>query len=644
MRHAIATVSLSGSLEEKLAAAAAARFDAVEIFEADLLYFSGTPREVRGMAGDLGLQIALFQPFRDFEGVPDDALARNLERAERKFDVMQELGAPLMLVCSNVGQHAIDDDARAAAQLHALAERAARRGLRVGYEALAWGRRVKTFGHAWRIVEQAAHPHLGLILDSFHTLALADDPAPIAALPGPRIFFVQLADAPQLSLDPLSWSRHFRCFPGQGELDLAGFLAPVLRAGYTGPLSLEIFNDDFRAAPPRQTASDGRRGLQFLEEQVAARLRDTAPPAASSAAEPARRLELFAPPAVPTFDGVAFVEFAVDPNAERALGGWLDRLGFRRAGRHRTKDVTLFRQGGVNLVLNAEPDSFAHSYFLVHGPSVCAIGLRTADDLQALSRAEAFGCTRFEGRVGPNERTIPAVRSLDGSLLYFVSGGDAAGDPLDTDFLLDAVVAPDAGLLAVDHLAQALPAGQFDGWVLFYRAVLGLEPAATWELPDPYGLVRSRAVASRNRALRFPLNISDSRNTATARSVSTFAGAGVHHIAFSTADIFETARRWRAAGVPVLPIPDNYYDDLASRVDVAADLLARLRAHSVLLDRGPTGSYLQCFTEAFEERFFIEAVQRIDGYDSYGAANAPVRMAAQAQRRAALRPALGELL
>jgi 4-hydroxyphenylpyruvate dioxygenase len=633
MRHAIATVSLSGTLEEKLAAAAAARFDAVEIFEADLLYFSGTPREVRAIAADLGLLIALFQPFRDFEGVPDDEFRRNLERAERKFDVMHELGAPLMLVCSNVGQHTLDDSARAAAQLNALGERAAKRGLRVGYEALAWGRRVRTFGQAWQLVEQAAHPHLGLILDSFHTLALNDDPAPIAALPGSRIFFVQLADAPRLAMDPLSWSRHFRCFPGQGDLDLAGFLEPVLRAGYSGPLSLEIFNDDFRAAPPRQTASDGRRGLQFLEEQVARRVATGTPPA--------RRFELFAPPPPPVFDGVAFIEFAVDRNAERALAGWLDRLGFRRAGRHRTKDVTLFRQGGINLVLNAEPDSFAHSYFLVHGPAVCAIGLRCSDELQALSRAEAFGCTRFEGRVGPNERTIPAVRALDGSLVYFVAGAD---DPLDTDFVIEpAGDEAGAGLTRVDHIAEALPAGQFDGWLLFYRAVLGHEPEPLVELADPYGLVRSRAVASRNRALRFPRNISDRSNTATARSVSTFAGAGVHHIAFASTDVFATASRWRDAGVPVLRIPDNYYDDLAARLDLAPDLLAKLREHAVLYDRGPTGAYLQCYTEAFEERFFIEAVQRLDGYDAYGAANAPVRMAAQAHRRAALHP-VGEIL
>src|SRR6266566_455928 len=180
MRRSIATVSLSGTLEEKLRAVAAAHFGAVELFENDLINFSGTPRQVGQLARDLGLAIDLFQPFRDFEGVSDDVFRRNLDRAERKFDVMTELGAPMRLVCSNVSSHAIDDDQRAAAQLHELAERAARRDLQIAYEALAWGTHVRTFGHAWRLVQTAAHPHLGLTLDSFHTLALGDDPAGIA--------------------------------------------------------------------------------------------------------------------------------------------------------------------------------------------------------------------------------------------------------------------------------------------------------------------------------------------------------------------------------------------------------------------------------------------------------------------------------
>jgi 4-hydroxyphenylpyruvate dioxygenase len=255
MYRSIATVSLSGTLEEKLQAAAAARFDAVEIFENDFLYYDGSARQVRALAADLGLKIALYQPFRDLEGVDDGQFRRNLDRAERKFDVMEELGAPLMLVCSNATPHAIADDARAAAQLFAMAERAAKRGLRIGYDALAWGTQVRTCGRAWELVSRAGHPHLGVVLDSFHTLAIDDPVTGIAAIPGERIFFVQLADAPRLKMDVLPWSRHYRCFPGQGDLDVAAFLAAVIASGYAGPISLEVFNDEFRASP----ADRGRR-------------------------------------------------------------------------------------------------------------------------------------------------------------------------------------------------------------------------------------------------------------------------------------------------------------------------------------------------------------------------------------------------
>ena len=209
--------------------------------------------------------IDLYQPFRDFEAMPEPQRARNLDRAERKFDVMQELGTDLVLVCSNTQPDALDDDARAAADLREMAERAARRGLRVGYEALCWGRHVRAGATPGGIVQAAGHPALGLIVDSFHTLALGDDPAGIAEVPGERIFFVQLADAPPLSLDVLSWSRHFRSFPGQGELPVDGFVRAVLASGYAGPLSLEVFNDDFRAAPARLIARDGLRSLVLVE-------------------------------------------------------------------------------------------------------------------------------------------------------------------------------------------------------------------------------------------------------------------------------------------------------------------------------------------------------------------------------------------
>src|SRR5579863_843107 len=266
----IATVSLSGTLPEKLEAAAAIGFDGVEIFENDLLTFDGSPEDVRAIAEGLGLTITIFQPFRDFEAMPDPQRTRNLDRAERKFDVMQALGTDLVLVCSNTHAATLDDDARAAADLAEMAERAKRRGLRVGYEALSWAPHVNRWGHAWRIVQLAAHPALGLIVDSFHTLSLVDDPSGIAQVPAEKLFFVQMADAPKLSMDVLSWSRHFRNFPGQGDLDVTGFMRAVLASGYSGPLSLEVFNDNFRSAPARMVARDGLRSLLLTEAEAGA--------------------------------------------------------------------------------------------------------------------------------------------------------------------------------------------------------------------------------------------------------------------------------------------------------------------------------------------------------------------------------------
>jgi 4-hydroxyphenylpyruvate dioxygenase len=270
MRKSIATVSLGGKLTEKLEAIAAAGFDGVEIFEPNLLSYEGTAREIGRYAANLGLAIELFQPFRDFEGVSDERLRQNLDRAEGKFDLMEELGVPLMLVCSNTESDILDDDERAAAQLYELAERARRRGLRVGYEALAWGTHVNRFDKAWRIVELANHPNLGLILDSFHTLVLRDDWSSLKDLPGERIFFLQLGDAPRLDVDALTLRRNHSRLPGQGDFDVPSFLRAVLATGYTGTISLEIFNEKTDMSP-RETANAGLNSLLLMEKQAPVR-------------------------------------------------------------------------------------------------------------------------------------------------------------------------------------------------------------------------------------------------------------------------------------------------------------------------------------------------------------------------------------
>ncbi|MCM2318634.1 MAG: 3-dehydroshikimate dehydratase [Pseudomonas sp.] len=628
MHRSIATVSLSGTLPEKLEAIAAAGFDGVEIFENDLLYYGGSPREVCKLAADLGLEITLFQPFRDFEGVRRDRLQRNLDRAERKFDLMQELGTDLVLVCSNVAADSLGDRQILIDDLHLLAERAGARDLRIGYEALAWGRHVNTWQQVWDIVRAADHPNLGVLLDSFHTLSLKGDPSAIAEIPGDKIFFVQMADAPLLNMDVLEWSRHFRCFPGQGDFDLPGFLAPILKSGYRGPLSLEIFNDGFRAAPPRATAVDGHRSLLYLEEKTRLLLEEQQQPV-----EPG---VLFAPPPASRYDGIEFLEFAVDEAHGAQLGQWLTRLGFVEAGRHRSKNVSLLRQGDINLVLNAEPYSFAHSFFEAHGPSLCATALRVRDGKQALERASQFGGQPYRSLVGPNEREIPAVRAPDGSLIY-LADRDAQGHSIyETDF--DLKDSADLGILKrIDHVAMALPAEGMDSWVLFYKSLFDFTADDEVVLPDPYGLVKSRALRSRCGSVRLPLNISENRNTAIAHSLSTYRGSGVHHIAFDCDDIFVAVEQAKEAGVALLDIPMNYYDDLAARFDFDDEFLSQLAYFNVLYDRDAQGGELfHVYTEPFAERFFFEILQRKD-YAGYGAANVAVRLSAMAQARSGRR-------
>lgn len=636
MHRSIATVSISGTLRQKMEAVAAARFDGIELFENDFINYKGSAADLRSMASDLGLSIDLYQPFRDFEGMPEAQFRRSLERAERKFDLMQALGVSTLLVCSNTSPLSLDDEDCSASQLYELADRAARRNIRIGYEALAWGRHVNLYRQAWEIVQKANHPHLGLILDSFHTLSLNDDPSGIAEIPGDKIFFLQMADAPRMGLDVLQWARHFRCFPGQGQFDVENFLEQVLLAGYNGPLSLEIFNDVFRTAPTRRTATDAMRSLLFLESEVRERLSRPAnePNRDLKARQALERTELFSPPAAPLLTGISFIEFAVDADAAKKLGALLEALGFSCAGRHRSKDVVLYRQGAINLILNSQPDSFAHTRFMALGPSVCALGIGTNDPIRAVNRATALHSARFDSAIGPGEMQLPAIRVPGGMVMHFIPPQDETQTYHEADFIADGArnSATGVGLNRIDHVALGLGEDELGTWALFCRAVLGLQPGDSFELADPFGLIRSCGVANADRDVRFVLNVSQGSKTRTAQTVSNAGGASVHHIALDTNDIFKSVAAMHEKGVPFVSISANYYDDLLTRHDLDIKLVDRMRQLGILFDRTPEGDYFHIYTESFADRFFFEIVQRKNAYDAYGALNAPARMASQAQQ------------
>lgn len=623
MQTSIATVCVSGTLAEKLEAIAAAGFRHVEIFENDLLAFPGSPRDVRRLCDDLGLAIVTCQPFRDFEGMPAARRTRTFDRAERKFDLLQELGSELLFICSSVSPEAETGLDRLAADFADLGERAAKRGLRVGYEALAWGRFIHDYRDAWEIVRRAGHPNVGLILDSFHVLSRGLEVTSISKIPADRIFMVQVADAPKLEMDYLAWSRHWRCLPGQGDLDLAGFMEALAATGYDGVLSLEIFNDRFRAGSARSVAVDGHRSLLWLLDETA-RTRGAVP-----------KGRPLLPPAAEV-SGVEFIEFAVDETRRPALETLLRALGFACTGRHRSKDVTLWRQGDIRFIVNSDVDGFAHSYYVTHGVSVCALALKVPDAAATLARATALLDVPHQGAIGPGELDIPAIRGLGGSLIYFVDGTSALSRWAEVDFGTTGEPVSGSGLIGVDHIAQTMQYEEMLTWLLFYLSLFDAQKTPSQAVMDPGGVVQSQVIESglgqSAGGLRLVLNGSQSAQTLTARFVQEFFGSGVQHIALSTADLRATVAQLRAAGVPMLAIPENYYDDLEARTALADAEIDGLKAHNILYDADASGSFLHAYTQILDGGFFFEFVER-RGYQGYGAPNATIRLAAQTRQR-----------
>ncbi|WP_415854933.1 bifunctional sugar phosphate isomerase/epimerase/4-hydroxyphenylpyruvate dioxygenase family protein [Sinomonas sp. G460-2] len=661
MRTGIATVCLSGTLEEKLRAAAKAGFGGVEIFETDLVTSSLSPEDVRRLADDLGLGLDLYQPFRDFDSVPDELYRANLRRADAKFKLMGRLGIDTILVCSNVGTASIDDDALRTEQLHGLAELAADHGAKVAYEALAWGTYVNDFEHAWRIVDDANHPNLGTCLDTFHILSRGWDTAPIEGIPGEKIFFVQVADAPKLSLDVLSWSRHYRVFPGEGQFDLPKFLGHVARTGYAGPVSLEVFNDTFRQSDVERTAVDAMRSLIWLEERTAQHLAASAADAAGVAPSPAQlaqasrayAMPLTTLPQVAPPSGLNFAEIkAADGGAATAeLERLLGQLGFQPGGEHRTKPVSLWTLGDARIVLNRQQARGVE-------PGISALGFDVENSVAAVARAVQLKAVPVPRTSQANEEVLQAVQAPDGTEVFlcqdtfwtqeFGSGeGDARGEPDDEG--VAGIAEPASGEAAggaipvaptqgdhtlaaarIDHINLAQPWQHYDEAVLFYSSVLALSPQPSQDVSSPAGLVRSQVMQTEDRSVRLALNLAPWVQADSVRG--TVRDTFQEHIAIVVPDLVATAKACRARKLPFLAIPENYYEDLDARYGLDPEFLATLRELNLLYDRDADGEFLHFYTATVGSVFF-EVVQRIGGYDGFGAPNAPIRHAVQHAHR-----------
>ncbi|WP_020560703.1 bifunctional sugar phosphate isomerase/epimerase/4-hydroxyphenylpyruvate dioxygenase family protein [Thiofilum flexile] len=611
MRYSIATVCLSGTLRQKIEAIAQAGFHGIEIFENDLITHQGSVAEIRRMIEDHGLEVVTYQPFRDFEGLPEPYRRKAFDRAERKFDLMEQLGTDLLMACSSVSPHALGGIQRAADDFHELGERAKQRNMRVAFEALAWGKHVYDYRDSWEIVRRAHHERVGLCLDTFHIFSRNVDLQAILNIPGDKIFLVQVADAPRLSMDHLSWSRHHRCFPGQGELPIDRFVKNLHATGYNGPFSLEIFNDQFRSGSPENTARDGYRSLVYANN--------------SSESVLAQQGELL--PSIQSPSEIQFIEFALNETEKQALTPLLSALGFSKAGIHRKKAVEVWRQGAINLVMNLEPDSFGQRYHEQHGVSVCAFGLSCQNIPALTQRATQLGYDLTQGSLSTDTHGIPAVLGPIGSLLYLV---DETLQPShwEREFVPQPHE-PMAYLQAIDHVALSMSYEEMLHSILLYRSLFGMLPSASVNVADPSGLIKSQVMQTADKKVAFTLNSSAASQTVSNYIASRYAGGGVNHIAMRTHDLVSVAQRLAELGIETMPVTANYYDDIAARFDLTPEFLAALQHYHILYDEDEQGVFLQLFTKLFAGRFCFELVQR-NGYQGFGVPNAQMRMTMQA--------------
>ena len=601
MKTSIATVSINGTLKQKIQAIAKAGFEGVEIFENDFLTNNMSPKEIKKLVKDNGLEITLFQPFRDFEGMPDQHRTRAFERAKKKFDVMEELETDLILICSNTSNISLSGIDRAANDFYELGEIAKKRQIKIGYEALAWGKYINDHRDAWEIVRRASHDNVGIILDSFHTLSKNIDLNSISLIPAEKIFIVQLADAPFHKMDLLYWSRHFRNMPGQGDLPISNFMNALNKTGYDGYLSLEIFNDSYRSGPREQIAKDGKRSLISLMTKD--NLKE-------------KKVEI---------SNIEFIEFATEEKDLVTLENLFKTMGFKEIGKHKTKLIKLFTFDDVKIIINYENSPLVKEG-RKQGPYPYAYGIKIKDTDILYRRSKLLDIEVIKRENNNIDLSMDVIKNIDG-LIYIM---DSTTENIwEEDFGLRSSTNTNTFNLKIDHIAQTVHYDQMSSALLSYTTLFNCQKSSIVDIIDPSGITKSQIIENKTQSFRITMNGTDNRNTLAGKFLENKKGPGIQHIAIRTADIIKLVQTLKDHGQKFLEISNNYYDDIEARFGLNFNFCKELEDLNILYDEDENGSFLQIYTHVFNDQFFFEFVERINNYKGYGANNALFRIAAQ---------------
>ncbi len=572
----IPTHVVLGPLADKLRAIGAVGFEAIDLSLADVAQFDGPLDDIARLCTEAGLKIASLGP------VSSGATAAMIAA---KIKMAQTLGTDLVL---------LEVDGLAPDDLPDL------KGVRL---ALRPSRESETTVKAF--LDAKGDPAIGWALNAYHALCDGSRPARLRDLDGASVFHAALWDGPNSPL-----------LPGQGTLNLGGFARVLARAGYRGPWSVG-------AAP------EGPNTLRNAYRSLVTTLSDAAQ------TEPLLRgVTPELPPKVAA-RGFEFIEFAVDHEGAEELEAVLSSMAFRRERRHLSKQVALWRQGAVNIVVNQDGVGHAAQAVQDHGPCVCDMGLRVENAAETVARAKALGTQDFSQSVGLGELDIPAIRGVGGNVIHFIDEQSDLHRVWDIEFepVTRTKATPPAGLRRIDHVAQSMRYNEMQSWLLYYLTTFEMTKSPIVNVADPSGIIRSQAIETPEGDLRLNLNGATDAETLAGSFVSGRPGAGVQHIAFQTDDIFETSAQLKASGFVRLPVPQNYYADTQATFELSDAMTADLQDHDILYDQDEHGAYFQLYGQALFAGFFFEIVERKGRYAGYGARNASVRLASQTRSR-----------
>lgn len=322
-------------------------------------------------------------------------------------------------------------------------------------------------------------------------------------------------------------------------------------------------------------------------------------------------------------DGFEFVEYTAEDT--RALEQLFTAMGFVAIGRHRSKNVILYRQGDINFVINHEPTSFARSFARVHGPSICAFAIRVRDAASSYQRAVQLGAEPYVGQSGPMELNIPAIRGIGRSLIYLI---DRYGDHsiYDVDFIPYEGVdfrPQGAGLKQIDHLTHNVRRGRMDPWAEYYRKLFEFYEIRYFDIHGKATGLKSRAMTSPCGRIRIPINEPSDEKSQIQEYLDAYHGEGIQHIALSTDNIYASVEALKQNGIEFMSVPDTYYDQLEQRIPGHREDLQRLRANRILIDGSISedcGLLLQIFTNTVIGPIFFEIIQR-KGNEGFGEGN-----------------------